>query len=99
MSADPARTIVAEVLRAIGRSGDAALVEAGRADDFPEVEAVRRLLGDAAARQRRLEAGLACYADDGFWDDALSGGSLASHDRGEIARNVLAGRAVFAHRD
>lgn len=99
MSDDPARAIVAQLLRATGRAGDAALVEAGGADDFPEVAAARRLLGDVAARQHRLEAGLACYADDAFWDDALPGGALASHDRGEIARNVLAGRAIFAHRD
>ncbi|MGF7146481.1 hypothetical protein FHS96_000090 [Sphingomonas zeicaulis] len=99
MTADPARAIVAELLRATGRAGDAALVEAGGAEDFPELVAARQVLGTVLARQQRLEAGLACYADDAFWDDGLPGGALAGHDRGEIARNVLAGRAIFAHRD
>lgn len=99
MNEDPARAIVAQVLRATGRAADAVLVEAGGADDFPEMAAARRLLSAVEARQRRLEAGLACYADAGFWDDALPGGALASHDRGEIARNVLAGRPIFGHRD
>lgn len=99
MSDDPARAIVAQVLRATGRAGDAVLVEAGGADDFPEVATARSLLAEVVTRQQRLEAGLACYADEGFWDDALPGGALAAHDRGEIARNVLAGRAIFAHRD
>lgn len=75
------------------------MVLAGAGDDFPEVLAAIALIETQVSRSARHEAALKAYADDDFWDDDLPGGSLASHDRGEMARNVLMDRPPFFHRD
>lgn len=94
-----ARTLVAAMFRSLRRTDLAALVEAGEGDDFPEVVAASVLLQDNADQLARHHDALRQYADPGFWDEEIAGGALASHDRGEMARNVLAGRPAFFHRD
>jgi len=96
---EQARELAAAFLGGMRRQDLATLVLAGGGDDFPEVLSALALLGEQAARSERHEAALRAYADADFWDDALPGGSLASHDRGEMARNVLMGRPPFFHRD
>ena len=97
--AEQARELAAAFLNGMRRQDLAALVLAGAGDDFPEVLTALALLDAQAARSERHEAALRAYADAEFWDDALPGGSLASHDKGEMARNVLMGRPPFFHRD
>jgi hypothetical protein len=96
---EQARELAAAFLNGMRRQDLAVMVLAGGGDDFPEVLTATALLGDQAARSERHEAALRAYADAEFWDDALPGGSLASHDKGEMARNVLMGRPPFFHRD
>lgn len=96
---EQARELAAAFLGGMRRQDLAVMVQAGGGDDFPEVLVAVALLGDLAARSEHREAALKAYADADFWDDALPGGSLASHDRGEMARNVLMGRPPFFHRD
>ena len=96
---EQARELAAAFLGGMRRQDLAVMVLAGGGDDFPEVLAAMALLGDQAARSERHEAALRAYAAAEFWDEALPGGSLASHDKGEMARNVLMGRPPFFHRD
>lgn len=96
---DQARRFAADYLAGVGRSDLAPLVLAGGGDDFPEVASAMDLLNRQAEQSARQQQALRAYADPGFWDDDLPGGSLASHDKGEIARNVLAGLPPFHHRD
>lgn len=86
-------------LRAIGRDDLAALVAAGEGDDFPEVRSAAAALRGLGDMITRYESALRQYAAADFWDDETSGGALAGHDRGEMARNVLNGRPPFFHRD
>lgn len=94
-----AREFAAAFLAGIERPDLARLVCSGEGDDFPEVIVAARLLGQQAVRLDRQEQALRTYADADFWDDEMPGGSLVCHDKGEIARNVLAGRPPFHHRD
>ncbi|WP_132391150.1 hypothetical protein [Novosphingobium sp. PhB165] len=96
---DLASRLVSDLYEAINRPDLAGMIRGGEADDFPEIEVVAALLADQAARMARYEAALVQYADPGFWDEATPGGALANHDGGEMARNVLAGRPPFFHRD
>ena len=94
-----ARAFVSAFLRALRRADLAAIVETGGGDDFPEVQIALALLRDRADRLGHHREALRQYADPGFWDEDTPGGSLASHDRGEMAANALAGRPAFFHRD
>ena len=94
-----ARQFVAGFLHTLRRPDLAAIVEAGEGDDFPEMLIAGELLRDQADRMIRQEDALRQYADPGFWEDETPGGSLASHDRGEMAANVLRGKPAFFHRD
>lgn len=96
---DPAARLVSDLYDAIDRPDLSGMIRQGRAGDFPEIAAAAALLADHARRLDRYESALRQYADAGFWDEATPGGSLASHDGGEMARNVLAGRPPFFHRD
>jgi len=100
MDADKtARGFAAEVLAAGGRDDLADMIRRGDGDDFPEVRAAMAALGGLSDRLGQHAEALRVYADPGFWDDDLPGGSLACHDKGEVARNVLTGRRPFHHRD
>lgn len=94
-----AREFVAAYFAAVQREDLAGLVLAGSGDDFEEVRAAENLLSLQASRIARYELALAQYAEVDFWDDTMPGGSLATHDGGEMARNVLAGKPPFFHRD
>lgn len=94
-----AREIAGELFAAASRPDLAALARMGDGDDFTEVAVLAAILEKRADRTAQQEQALRWYADESFWDDQLPGGSLALHDRGEIARNVLAGRRPFYHRD
>jgi hypothetical protein len=94
-----ARALAADMLAAGARGDLAEIVRRGAGDDFPEVAAAAAALGALADQLRRQDEALRCYADPAFWDDDLPGGPLAWHDKGEMARNVLAGRRPFHHRD
>lgn len=96
---EQARVFAAQVLAASGRGDLAEIVRRGGGDDFPEVMAAVAALDGLTDRLRRQAEALRFYADPGFWEDDLPGGPLAGHDRGEMARNVLAGRRPFYHRD
>lgn len=96
---DLAAHLVADIYDGIGRRDLAGMIRAGQADDFPEIAAAAALLSGQAARIARYESALRQYADPDLWDDATPGGMLALHDAGEMARNVLAGRPAFHHRD
>lgn len=98
-SFEHARAFAAEVLAASGREDLAEIVRRGAGDDFPEVHAAAAALDSLAGRLREQAEALRFYADPAFWDDDLPGGPLAFHDKGEMARNVLAGRRPFYHRD
>lgn len=91
--------LVAKVYDAVNRPDLAAMIRAGQAEDFPEIADTAALLEHETARIGRYESALRQYADPGLWDDTTPGGMLALHDAGEMARNVLAGRPVFNHRD
>lgn len=94
-----ARTFAADYMKAAGREDLSTLVRQGAGDDFPEVGLADDLLAAHARLLQRYEEALAQYADLGFWDDATPGGALVLHDNGQMARNVLAGRPAFFHRD
>lgn len=96
---DLAARIVADVYDAINRPDLSAMIRSGGAEDFPEIRAAATLLEQDAGRVGGYESALRQYADPGFWDDMTPGGMLALHDGGEMARNVLAGRPAFNHRD
>lgn len=98
-NSEHARAFAAEVLAAGGRGDLAEIVRRGAGDDFPEVRAAASALGVLASRLQQQAEALRFYADPAFWDDDLPGGPLAFHDKGEMARNVLAGRRPFYHRD
>ncbi len=86
-----ARDFVATMFEAQRRADLAILVRNGAGDDFPEVLAAVALLQDLSDGSAYREEALRAYADAEFWDEDLPGGSLASHDRGTMARNVMAG--------
>ncbi|WP_157098549.1 hypothetical protein [Novosphingobium rosa] len=94
-----AARLVADMYDAINRPDLSGMIRTGQAEDFPEIKAATALLEQDAAQRHRYEAALSQYADPGFWDDMTPGGALALHDGGEMARNVLAGRPAFNHRD
>jgi hypothetical protein len=94
-----ARDFVANYFLAMKRADLALMVGKGEADDFAEIQAAIGLLGAHADKIARYESALAQYADQAFWDQAMPGGALAFHDNGEMARNVIAGRPAFYHRD
>lgn len=94
-----ARSFVAAMFRSLRRTDLAALVAAGEGDDFPEMGMAATLFEEHADQVARQSDALRQYSDPSFWDDEAPGGSLAAHDRGEMARNVLAGRPAFFHRD
>lgn len=94
-----AARIVADVYDAINRPDLAAMIRAGDAKDFPEIATTAALLTQNAGQMARYESALRQYADPGFWDTMAPGGALALYDGGEMARNVLAGRPAFDHRD
>ncbi len=98
-AAPNAAQLVASIYEAIGRPDLAAMIHAGQADDFPEIALAAALLENETARLARYESALRQYADPDLWDDTTPGGMLALHDGGEMARNVLAGRPAFHHRD
>lgn len=91
---EESRRIASRFLDANGQAHNAAIVRDGRGDDFPEVQAILFVLREQSDRMTRYEQALACYSDEGFWEVA-SAGSLAEHDRGDMARNVLSGRTPF----
>ena len=71
----------------------------GEGDDFAETKMAMVMLQSVSGQLARYEQALRQYADKGFWDATTSGGALALHDGGEMARNVLAGKPAFYHRD
>jgi hypothetical protein len=91
--------VVSSIYDAINRPDLSGMIRNGEADDFPEIKATAALLAEEKSRLDRYEVALSQYADPGFWDEAGPGGALAQYDSGEMARNVLAGRAAFYHRD
>jgi hypothetical protein len=88
------RKIASRFLEAKGQDHHAVVVRDGHGDDFPEVQAILFVLREQSERMTRYEQALNCYRDESFWEEA-STGSLAEHDRGEMARNVLSGRTPF----
>lgn len=90
-----ARELAAAFFESMRRQDLALMVRAGAGDDFPEVATAAALLSDLSERAVHQEEALRAYADREFWDDDLPGGSLALHDRGQMARNVLAGKSPF----
>ena len=92
---EQARELAAAFLDGMRRQDLALMIRAGEGDDFPEVVTAAALLEGLGARNLHQEQALKAYADREFWDDDLPGGSLASHDKGAMARNVLAGREPF----
>lgn len=91
---DEARRLAAAFLTTQGQAHNAEIVNNGRGDDYPEVQAILMTLNEQSARMTRYEQALHCYASDDFWEE-ISGGALATHDRGAMARNVLEGRTPF----
>src|SRR5688500_14521795 len=95
-----ARRLAAAVFAADTRSDLAEIALRGGGDDFPEVRVAASILDRLGDQLSRYEEALRIYADPGFWDEeALPGGPLALHDKGEVAKNVLAGKRPFFHRD
>ena len=94
-----ARDVAATTLLASGRPDLAKIVLSGSGDDLPEVSATAVALTELDADHDLLKQALQFYADESCWDDDLPGGALTMHDRGEIARTVLAGKDPFCHRD
>lgn len=92
---EQARAFAAAFLDGMRRQDLAMIVRAGEGDDFPEVMSAAALFEGYAGNAAHHEEALRLYADGGFWDEELPGGSLASHDKGQMARNVLAGRSPF----
>lgn len=99
-NAEQVRAAAAQFLKSRGRTADAAVVIAGGGDDFPEVEVARLALDASHAHRLRLELALRFYADPEHWDSDIPDGSLASLDRGDVARAALQGRdQLGSHRD
>lgn len=94
-----AARLVADMYDAIHRPDLSGMIRSGKAEDFPEIATAAALLAQDEARLHRYESALRQYADPGFWDEMMPGGVLALHDGGDMARNVLAGRPAFDHRD
>lgn len=94
-----AARLVADIYEAINRPDLSGMIRSGNADDFPEIAAAAAVLEQDTGQLERYESALRQYADPGFWDDMTPGGVLALHDSGDMARNVLAGRPAFNHRD
>ena len=94
-----ARALAAGVFQRASRPDLADAALRGGGDDFPEVLAAAEILSVLGERLRRQEDALRFYGDASTWDDDLPGGPMALHDRGEAARNVLAGNRPFFHRD
>lgn len=90
-----AREFAAAFFDGMRRQDLALMVRAGQGDDFPEVITANALLVAQESRLGPHEEVLKAYADAEFWDEDFPGGSLASHDKGQMARNVLAGRAPY----
>lgn len=96
---EQARLFAARLFEALKREDLSRLVRDGEGDDFQEVQIAAALFRDQSEQIGRFRSALIEYADPDFWDDSLPGGALAQHDAGEMARNVLAGRPHFFHRD
>lgn len=96
---DLAERLVADIYDAISRPDLSGMIRSGNAEDFPEIRTAAAWLERDAGQLARYESALRQYADPGFWDDTTPGGVLALHDNGDMARNVLAGRPAFNHRD
>ncbi|SLK04088.1 hypothetical protein SAMN06295987_104339 [Novosphingobium mathurense] len=94
-----AREAAARYFDGLDRSDLSRLALGGGGDDLSEVQVAASLLKAEEERLSRYEGALRQYADRDFWDETMPGGPLALHDGGEMARNVLAGRAAFFHRD
>jgi hypothetical protein len=94
-----AARLVSDLYDAINRPDLSGMIREGKADDFPEVKTAAALLEQETVRLDRYEVALRQYADPGFWEGIGSGSPLAVYDGGEMARNVLAGRPAFYHRD
>lgn len=94
-----ARAFAAKLFVAMRRDDLAGMVAEGEGDDFAEVQVAAQLFQERSDELERLRMALAEYAAPDFWDDSLPGGALALHDAGEMARNALAGRPPFFHRD
>ena len=99
--ADPAKILARSLVSAhfdeVGSSEMARIVEAGRGDDFPEVEIALRAVHHSLERIRLLERALDVYGDEDFWGDDNCDAALAFHDRGRFARAVLAGQDILSH--
>jgi hypothetical protein len=96
---DLAARLVSDLYDAINRPDLSGMIREGKGEDFPEIKAAAALLEEETVRLDRYETALRQYADPGFWDGIGSGAPLAVYDGGEMARNVLAGRPAFYHRD
>jgi hypothetical protein len=96
---DRAAQLVSVLYDALGRPDLAGMIRDGKADDFPEIGTAASLLEAEAQRVARYEIALRQYADPDFWDGIGTAAPLAVYDGGEMARNVLAGRPAFYHRD
>lgn len=94
-----ARQLAASCFAALDRPDLARLVLDGDGDDFAETKMAMAMLQSVSGQLVRYEHALRQYADESFWDTSASGGALALHDGGEMARNVLAGKPAFYHRD
>lgn len=94
-----ARRFAAAILEGAGRADLACMALNGDGDDFPEVIAAGPLFQDQLNLAAGRDQAIKTYADPDFWDEELPGGSLASHDQGEMARNVLSGYPPFHHWD
>ncbi|GFE77435.1 hypothetical protein [Novosphingobium sp. TCA1] len=94
-----AARLVSDLYDAINRPDLSGMIRSGKAEDFPEIKTAAALLEAESVRLERYEVALRQYADPGFWDGIGSSTPLAVYDGGEMARNVLAGRPAFYHRD
>ena len=99
LAVEQARKFAASMFQRGGRADLAQSVTEGRGDDFPEVIAAAPHFQEQINLLARWEQALRAYSSPDFWDEEMPGGSLASHDRGQMAVNVLSGRLPFYHRD
>ena len=88
---EKAREFAAVFLDGMRRQDLALMIRAGHGDDFPEVVTAAALLDQQVAQISMHEEAIKAYADTEFWEDGLPGGSLASHDKGQMARMSLSG--------
>ena len=86
-----ARRIVEAHLAASGQAEMAHIVACGEGDDFPEIALALRAVSQAMDLIARMTRTLGAYADHDFWGEGDCHASLAFHDRGEFARQTLAG--------